>query len=180
MNHQTAGPATRGPEIVLRRLRWVLYEAVLAAVMVSLFFQIPGTHSTLRAMAGGGALGALTAGILVARFRYQIRSGQLTVTQLYSSRQSIDLTRLTSVSAPDQPESFWSAMLSGRKRWLALRDERGSAVRLSFFGTPRAQRRRLLNALEPYVMADGVRRTGLVAEALSGQLWWPRPRPRSS
>ena len=26
-------------------------------------------------------------------------------------------------------------------------------------------------------MADGVSRTGLVTEALSGELWWPRPRP---
>ena len=49
-------------------------------------------------------------------------------------------------------------------------------VRLSFSGTGRGPRRRLLAALEPYVMADGVTRSGLVTEALSGELWWPRPR----
>jgi hypothetical protein len=59
---------------------------------------------------------------------------------------------------------------------LELRDEDGSVVRLSFFGTRPSQRRRLLAALEPYVMADGVTRTGLVREALDGRLWWPRPR----
>ena len=50
-------------------------------------------------------------------------------------------------------------------------------ARLNFYGTPRAQRQRLLAVLEPYVMADGVSRTGLVTEALAGALWWPRPRP---
>jgi hypothetical protein len=83
------------------------------------------------------------------------------------------------VIAPDERESFLSPAIAGQKRYLELRDDRGSVVRLSFFGTPRAQRRRFLAALEPYVMADSVYRAGQIGQALSGELWWPRPRLRS-
>lgn len=175
-----ASPVPHTPEVVLRRLRYVIYDLVLAAVLVPLFFRIPMTHGTLKAMAGGGGVGALLGGILAARFRYRIRPGQLTARQLYNRRQSVDLTRLTSVSAPDRPVSFWRSSVygpHGPRGWLELRDEQGSVARLNFYGTPRAQRQRLLAALRPYVMADGVSRTGLVTEALSGSLWWPRPRP---
>jgi len=175
MSYQDAVPAAAGwPEIVLRRLRSVLYCAVLAAVLIPLYFWIPMAHGTLKGMAGGGAIGALLGGILVARFRYQVGSGQLTATQLYSRRQSVDLTRLTSVSAPGRVQSFWRS--SYARGWLELRDERGSVARLNFYGTAPAQRQRLLAGLRPYVLADGVNRTGLVTEALSGELWWPRPR----
>ncbi|HEX6855626.1 MAG TPA: hypothetical protein VF204_10045 [Streptosporangiaceae bacterium] len=167
-------PGTASGPIVLRRPRSVLYCAVLAAVLIPLFFWIPMAHGTLKGMAGGGAIGALLGGILVARFRYQIGSGQLTVTQLYSRRQSVDLTRLASVSAPGRAQSFWRS--SYARGWLELRDHRGSVARLNFYGTGPAQRQRLLAALGPYVMAEGVSRTGLVTEALTGELWWPRPR----
>jgi hypothetical protein len=53
-------------------------------------------------------------------------------------------------------------------------------VRLTFYGTTRGQRKRMLAALEPYVMAEGVSRTGLVTEALAGELWWPWPGRRRS
>jgi len=175
-----ASPVPHNPEVVLRRLRYVIYDVVLAAVLIPLFFSIPMTHGTLKAGVGGGALGALLGSILAARFRYQIGPGQLTARQLYNRRQSVDLTRLISVSAPDRPVSFWRSSLygpHGPRGWLELRDEQGSVARLNFFGTPRAQRQRLLAALRPYVMAEGVSRTGLVAEALTGSLWWPRPRP---
>src|SRR4029077_9673067 len=121
------------------------------------------------------AVGALLGGIQVAWLRYQITSGQLTARQLYSRRQSVDLTRLTSVSVPSRPQTFWRSRY-GPRVWLELRDARGSVARLNFYGTPRAQRQRMLAVLEPYVMADGVSRTGLVTSALSGELWWPRPR----
>jgi hypothetical protein len=51
-------------------------------------------------------------------------------------------------------------------------------VRLTLYGTRPSQRRRVLAELEPYIMADGVSRNGLVEEALSGELWWPHPRRR--
>ena len=176
MNDQSAVPATRAPDFVLRRLHWVVYGAVLAAVLIPLYFEIPMTHGTLKGMAGAGAVGALVVGVMAAGFRCQIGPGMLTVTEP-CMRQSVDLNRLTSVSAPDRPERYWFSMLAGRRRWLELRDERGPVVRLNFFGIWRGPRQRLLAALEPYVMAEGVSRTGLVTEALSGQLWWPRPRP---
>jgi hypothetical protein len=113
--------------------------------------------------------------ILTARFRYEVRAGQITAREQLRAPRSADLTRLTGVTAPDRPEKFWGPTLFGRKQWLELRDESGSVVRLSFFGTGRGPRRRLLAALEPYVMADGVSRTGLVREALAGELWWPWP-----
>jgi hypothetical protein len=174
MSYQNAVPAAAGgPEIVLRRLRAVLYSAVLAAVLSPLYFWIPMAHGTLKGMAGGAAVGALLGGSQVARLRYQVTSGQLTVRQLYSRRQSVDLTRLTSVSAPSRPQTFWRSR--GPWGWLELRDARGSVARLNFYGTPRAQLQRMLAVLGPYVMADGVSRTGLVTEALSGELWWPWP-----
>jgi hypothetical protein len=168
-------PGTASGQIVLRRLHSVLYSAVLMAVFVPLYFWIPATHATLKGAVGGAAVGALLSGIMVARFRYQISAGQLTATQLYSRRESVDLTQLTSVIAPNRPISFWRSSAYGARGWLELRDEQGSAARLNFFGTPRAQRQRLLAALEPYVMADGVSRSGLVTQALAGDLWWPRP-----
>ena len=44
-------------------------------------------------------------------------------------------------------------------------------LRLNFYGTTGRRRQRMLAALEPYVMAEGVSRAGLVAEAISGKLW---------
>ena len=90
---------------------------------------------------------------------------------MHRTRQTVDLTRLTSVTAPDRREPFWSRALLGRLRWLELRDEQSHVLRLNFYGARRGPRQRLLAALEPYVMAEGVSRTGLVTEALSGELW---------
>jgi len=177
MSYQNAVPAAAGgPEIVLRRLHSVLYSVVLAAIAVPLFLWIPATHGTLKGAAGGAIVGALISGVMAVRFRYQISSGQLTATQLYSKRESVDLTQLTSVIAPGRPMSFWRSSLYSSRAWLELRDARGGVARLNFFGTPRAQRQRLLAALGPYVLADGVSRSGLVTQALAGDLWWPRPR----
>jgi len=57
-----------------------------------------------------------------------------------------------------------------------LTDRQGAEVRLRLYGTRPSQRHRVLAELEPYIMADGVSRAGLVDEALSGELWWPHPR----
>jgi hypothetical protein len=169
-----------GPVAVLRQLSWSVAELILGSALLTAHFLIPVQHDLLRAVTGGGAIGSLVVVVLTARFRYDVRGGQVTVREQLRGSRSADLTRLTGVTAPDQPERFWGAALFGQRRYLELRDERGSVVRLSFFGTGRGPRRRLLAALEPYVMADGVSRTGLVREALDGQLWWPRPRQRSS
>jgi hypothetical protein len=169
-----------GPAAVLRQLSWTVAELIIGGALLAARFLIPAQHDLLRSVIGGAAIGSLTVVILTARFRYEVSGGRVTAREQLRSPRSADLTRLTGVIAPAQPEKPWGATLFGRRQWLELRDEQGSVVRLSFFGTGRGPRRRLLAALEPYVMADGVSRSGLVREALDGQLWWPRPRPRSS
>jgi hypothetical protein len=183
MNEAPAGPGpartsgtSSGPAAVLRQLSVSLTELVIGGGLLAAHFLVPVDQGLPGAVTGGGGIGSLVAVIITARYRYEVRDGRVTTRELARGTRSADLTRLTSVIAPCQQEKFWGATLFGRTRWLELRDDRGSAVRLSFFGTRRGPRRRLLAAIEPYAMADGVVRTGLVREALDGQLWWPRPR----
>jgi hypothetical protein len=171
----TPGTAS-GPAAVLRQLSWTVAELIIGGALLAAHFLIPAQHDLLRSVTGGAAIGSLVVVVMMARFRYEVRGGRITAREQLRGPRSADLTRLAGVTAPDQPEKFWDSTLFGQRRYLELRDERGSVVRLSFSGTGRGPRRRLLAALEPYVMADGVSRTGLVTEALSGELWWPRPR----
>jgi hypothetical protein len=180
MNGSMVSGTGRDTAIVLRQRAWIAAELLLGGALVTAFFLIPAHHHTLHSLAGGASIGSVVAIVLLARYRCEVRDGQVTARELWYPARKADLTRLTAVTAAGKRESFvWSALL-GQRRYLTLRDERGCEVRLSFSGTSRAQRRRLLAALEPYVMADGVSRDGLVREALDGQLWWPRPRPQSS
>jgi hypothetical protein len=168
----TPAPVTSAPaEVVLPNLRWSLFEAVLAVAMGIAFFLIPADWIVLHGAAGGAAIGSLCGLFVTSTFRYRIRGGQLVTTEMHRVRQTVDLTRLASVTAPDRREPFWSRVLLGRLRWLELRDEQSHVLRLSFYGSTGVRRQRLLAALEPYVMAEGVSRTGLVTEALSGELW---------
>jgi hypothetical protein len=179
MSYQSAVPA-RGPEVVLRLVPTVISGMVLGAALLTAYFQIPAHDPGLRIIALGGGLGALTVAVLTIRFRFRIRSGRLTATILWRRPQSVDLTRLTSAEAMAEQDAPLVATALGQQRWLELRDETGSVVRLTFYGTTRGQRKRMLAALEPYVMAEGVSRTGLVTEALAGELWWPWPGRRRS
>ena len=187
MNQAPAEPSparspstTSGPAAVLRQLSLSLSYLVLGGSLLAAYFLIPAQHELLRYVARGGVIGSLVAAILMAWFRYEVRAGRVTAREPLRGSRWADLPQLTSVIAPYQPEKFWGATMFGRSQRLELRDERGSVVRLGFFGTARGRRRRLLAAIEPYAMAAGVVRTGLVREALDGQLWWPRPRQRSS
>jgi len=161
---------------VLRQLGWTVTELIIGGALLAAHFRIPAQHDLLRSVTGGAAIGSLVVMVMMARFRYEVRGGRITAREQWRGPRSADLTRLAGVTAPDQQEKFWGSALFGQRRYLELRDEHGSVVRLTFSGTGRGPRRRLLAALEPYVMADGVSRTGLVTEALSGELWWPRPR----
>jgi hypothetical protein len=109
--------------------------------------------------------------VVTSTYRYEIRGAQLVATEMHRVRQTVDLTRLASVTAPGRPEPAWSRALLGRKRWLELRDEQSHVLRLNFYGTTGRRRQRMLAALEPYVMAEGVSRAGLVTEALAGERW---------
>ena len=185
MNQAPAGPGpastpstASGPAAVLRQLSYSLTGLVIGGLLLAAHFLIPAQHVLLSDATRGAAIGSLAVVILTGRFRYEVRAGRVTAREQLRRTRSADLTRLTSVIAPYQLEKFWGATLFGRSQRLELRDERGSVVRLGFFGTARGRRRRLLAAIEPYAMADGVVRTGLVREALDGQLWWPYPRRR--
>ena len=176
MNGSMSPSTARDTAVVLRQLGMTVAELIIGGAFLTAHFLIPVQHDLLRAVARGGAIGSLVAVFLTARFCYKVRAGRVTAREQLRRPRSADLTRLADVWAPSKAEKFWGSTLFGQRRLLELRDEDGSVVRLSFFGTRPSQRRRLLAALEPYVMADGVTRTGLVREALDGRLWWPRPR----
>jgi hypothetical protein len=178
MNQSIAAGGVRRPEIVLRQPYWAVIELVLGAGLAVTHFLATSSGSFWWDVTGGGAIGALVSMVYMLAYRYEVQSGRITVRDLWSRRRSVDLTRLTTVTAPPRPETFLQRK-AGWRRFLVLEDEQGLQVKLNFSGTQRGPRRQLLTAIEPYVLAGGVSRTGLVREALDGQLWWPRPRLRS-
>lgn len=178
MNQSIAAGGVRRPDIVLRQPYWVVIELVLGAGLAATHFLATSSGSFWWDVTGGGAIGALVSMIYLLAYRYEVQSGRITVRELWSRRRPVELTRLTTVTAPPRPENF-PLRMAGWRRFLVLEDDQGLKVKLNFSGTRRGPRRQLLTAIEPYVLADGVARTGLVREALDGQLWWPRPRPGS-
>jgi hypothetical protein len=141
--------------------------------LVIAFFVLPadpGHWASIHRIAGVAAFVLLCGLVVTSTFRYEIRAGQLAVTEMDRVRQTVDLTRLASVTAPSGREPLW-ARLTGQQRWLELRDQQAHVARVSFYPATGRQRKRMLAALQPWVMADGVSRTGLVREALDGQLW---------
>jgi hypothetical protein len=176
MNQPIAASGVRRPEVVLRQFYWAVFEFVLGAGLAVTHFLATSSGSFWWSVTGGAAIGALLSTLKVVVCRYKVEPGRITVRDVYNRRRPVDLTRLTAVTVQPRKENFLQRIVGGQ-RFLMLRDEEGSTVKLNFAGTRRGRRRQLLAALEPYVMADGVARTGLVREALDGQLWWPRPRP---
>jgi hypothetical protein len=174
----TPTPVTSPPAgVVLPNLRLAMIETAFAVALVTVYFLAPASQTALHRAAIVGTAGLFFGIVVTSTFRYEIRGAQLVATEMHRTRQTVDLSRLASVTAPGRREPFWSRALLGRLRWLELRDEQSHVLRLNFYGTTRGRRQRLLAALTPYVMADGVSRTGLMTEALDGQLWWPGPRP---
>jgi len=156
-----SSPSTAPGSAVLRRRPELLIELICAAVGLAgflVFLGIPGFAAVFAALGLGGLL---TAAARSATFEIEVQGGWLTFRNLSKASRPVDLRQLTSVTAPG--------------RCMMLRDRRGTVVWLALDGTQPSERRRLLAALEPYVMADGVTREGTVREALSGELWWPRP-----
>jgi hypothetical protein len=168
----TPAPATSpSAGVALPNLRLALRETALAVAFVTVYFLVPASQTALHRAAIVGAIGLFFGIVVTSTYRYEIRGTQLVATEMHRIRQTVDLTRLASVTAPDRREPFWSRALLGRLRWLELRDEQSHVLRLSFRGSTRGRRQRMLAALEHYVMAEGVSRTGPVTEALSGELW---------
>jgi hypothetical protein len=179
MNEAAASPGSgttqdpAPPGVVLPNLRWALAEAALVVALGTAFFVLPtapGHWASIHRIASIAAFGLLIGAVITSTFRYEVRAGQLAVTEMHRVRQTVDLTRLASVTAPSRREPLW-ARLTGQQRWLELRDEQAHTARVFFYPASRRQRQRMLAALAPWVMADGVSRTGLVREALDGQLW---------
>ena len=168
----TPAPVTSAPaEVILPNLRLALSQTALAVALVAVYFVAPASQTALHHAAIVTTILLFLSIVFTSTYRYEIRGTQLVATERHRVRQTVDLTRLASVTAPDRREPFWSRALLGRLRWLELRDEQSHVLRLSFYGSTGGRRQRMLAALEPYVMADGVSRTGLVAKALSGELW---------
>jgi hypothetical protein len=163
-------PGTGSGPAVLRITHFVYIELTLATagVVASVILRhsswVP--HPFWGAIIGGPILA-----VVFALFEIRVQDGRLAVRDQFRSRRSVDLRQLVSVTAPAKPERW----LTGR-RFMVLTDRLGASVRLTLYGTRPSQRHRVLAELEPYIMAAGVRREGLVDEALSGELWWPRPR----
>jgi hypothetical protein len=165
-------PGTGSGPAVLRITHFVYIEltiavaGVVASVTLRHASWVP--HPFWGAIIGGPILA-----VVFALFEIRVQDGRLAVRDQFRSRRSVDLRQLVSVTAPAKPERW----LTGR-RFIVLTDRQGAQVRLTLYGTRPSQRRRVLAELEPYIMADGVSRNGLVEEALSGELWWPHPRRR--
>jgi hypothetical protein len=168
----TPTPVTSPPaEVVLPNLRLAMIETAFAVALVTVYFLAPASQTVLHRAAIVGTAGLFFGIVVTSTYRYEIRGTQLVATEMHRVRQTVDLTRLASVTAPGRREPAWSRALLGRERWLELRDEQSHVLRLSFHGSTRGRRQRMLAALEHYVMAEGVSRTGPVTEALSGELW---------
>ena len=161
-------PGTASGPAVLRMRHFILIELALCAVGVAriLAFRHSGYPEAFVILAVVGLFWV----VVFARFEVKVADGRLSFRDRLRSVRSLDLRQLVSVTAPGKPERW----LTGR-RFMVLTDRQGA-----LYGTRPSQRRRVLAALEPYVMADGVSRAGLVDEALSGELWWPHPRRRAA
>jgi hypothetical protein len=142
----------------------VLIGLTCAAVGLAgflVFLDIPGFAGGFAALGLGGLLTAVRG----ATFEIEVQGGWMTFRSLSSASRPVDLRQLTNVTTPG--------------RVMMLRDRRGTVAWLALDGTRPSQRRRLLAALEPYVMAGHVTGASLVREALSGEQWWPLRRLRT-
>lgn len=164
--HRSAGTA-----VVLRHWWLTSAQLLLSAAGFAGYLTSSPQGSFAASLLFGIGAGSLIAAAAGATYRAEVRGGQLTFRGQWRRSQSVDLSRLVVVRAPDRPERWLTGV-----RPLILRDLDGDEVRISFYGTSPRGRRELLAALEPFLLSSSVSRTGPVDDALAGQLWWPRPR----
>jgi hypothetical protein len=168
--HQTPRP-TAGSAVVLRKVPYTLLALAISVIGFTDFLT-SSPHGLFHA----GLPFAVGAGMLIgaaigATYQAEVRDGTLTFRGEWRRSRSVDLLQLVRVSAPDQMQNALAAV-----RPLILSDATGNEVKVSFYLTSPMARRRLLAALEPYVQGAAVSRSGLIDEALAGELWWPWPR----
>ena len=161
---EASPPSPASGHAVLRRRNAALIALAVAAAIPAGQFALPWEVNVARNVIAPCLVALIFAGVH-ALYRVEMAGGRLTLTEFAHRARSADLTQLASVTTTGTSER-WSS-----RRYLVLRDRQGAYLQLNFFLTPRGPRQELLAALEPYVMAGGVSRDGLVAEALSGELW---------
>jgi hypothetical protein len=162
-----------GPVVVWMRRGSLICDLAFSAAGLAGFLAFrhdPGWAHVFGLLGVGGLLDAVRS----ARFEIEVRDGWLTLRNLGSDSGPVDLRQLASVTAPGQ--RVWRRT---GLRYVMLRDTQGAEVRIPLDGTLPSQRRLLLAALEPYLMAGHVTGASLVREALSGEPWWARRRLRT-
>jgi len=162
-----------GPVVVRMRRGSLICDLVFSAAGLAGFLAFrhdPGWVHVFAVMGVGGFLDAVRS----ARFEIEVRDGWLTLRNLGSDSGPVDLRQLAIVAAPGR--RVWRRT---GLRYVMLRDKEGAEVRIPLDGTLPSQRRLLLAALEPYLMAGHVTGASLVREALSGEQRWPGRRVRT-
>jgi len=165
----TPGTAA-GPVVVRVRRGSLILDLVFTAVGLAGFLAFrhdPGWVHVFAVLGVGGLLDAVRS----VRYEIEVRDGWLTLRNLGSDSGPVDLRQLAIVAAPGR--RVWRRT---GLRYVMLRDKQGAEVRIPLDGTLPSQRRLLLAALEPYLMAGHVTGASLVREALSGEQRWPRRR----
>ncbi len=163
--------SAQGGTVVVRLWGWVVGGFLLIAASVTAYLTARGhSDSAARSTELGAGVFVFIGTLFSARFKYEIKAGRLTTRERLDRTQTVDLDKLTKVIGPDKPKKPWFLPLGARRFLLELHDRDGSKIKLTFNATTTDQRRRLLAALEPYIMADGVARTGCL----------PNPEARSA
>ena len=97
----TPAPVTSPPaEVVLPNLRWALFQTAFAMALVTVYILAPASQTALHRAAIVATIGSLCGIVVTSTYRYEIRGAQLVATEIHRVRQTVDLTRLASVTAP--------------------------------------------------------------------------------
>jgi hypothetical protein len=167
-----AGGQTQPFVLRYRLLPWLSLAAALAFLAAAL---LPPASPVGRGILGIGFL--IPALLALAGFRttYTVDGGRLIVRGLIL-RRTIVLGQLVYADAfSKRPRNAHQS-----RRWeLRLYDQQGTLAKMNFDGSSPAGRRRLMIALEPYIMAPDVQRSGQIENAIAGVLWSPTGVPAS-
>ena len=86
--------------MVLPNLRLALFETAFAVALVAVYFLAPASQTALHRAAIVATIGLFFGIVVTSTYRYEIRGTQLVATEMHRTRQTVDLTRLASVTAP--------------------------------------------------------------------------------
>lgn len=160
-----AGPV--GP--VGQRIRagpspWAVVLIVIG-VLVGGFGAALGVNTESSVVAGVIGAVAVLAGLASLASWTEIQGGQAVIAHSLRGRRVVRLDQLASADYAVGRGRY------GRIETLTLADQAGTRVSLLLNGYGRTKRQQALAAVGPAVMADGVRRSGQVGQALQGGLF---------